>query len=166
MLSLSLSSSEQLYNLFGITVSSLNDIPCQLLDQPICRLICILVGIRWLAKLDIVQLVLLRLNVLHGVLQVKYATDGSALHVYWTGDSAGADLVDKLPQVAGKLRHTLTQLQIVGRVPHINFIQGPLARTNFHLDCISLKPRQFPTEDTRNSVMEFTCTLEVRSRGP
>jgi len=90
------------------------------------------------------------------VTKVKYATDGSALHVYWTGDSAGADLVDKLPQVAGKLRHTLTQLQIVGRVPHINFIQEKnlhqavdveelLARADYGPDYEPMASKKLPT---------------------
>lgn len=54
--------------------------------------------------------------------QVKYASDGSALHVYWTADSSA--VASKLPKVAGKLRHSLTQMNICGRVPHINFIMG------------------------------------------
>ncbi|KAK4030821.1 hypothetical protein OUZ56_024204 [Daphnia magna] len=54
-------------------------------------------------------------------IQVKYQSDGSALHVYWQADTDYVSVEKKLPQMGGWLRHELSQLQN-GRVPHINFI--------------------------------------------
>lgn len=56
-------------------------------------------------------------------LQVTYANDASALHIYWTADFNLVEVTNILPSVCGKLKHELSQLQS-GKVPHLNFICG------------------------------------------
>ncbi|KAK7862991.1 hypothetical protein R5R35_014546 [Gryllus longicercus] len=63
----------------------------------------------------------------HGVsiTKVKVAADYSAVNVYWTAKGAGQNVdVDKHLEKAGfDLRHHLSQLHILGKVPRICFIK-------------------------------------------
>lgn len=43
--------------------------------------------------------------------------------MYWCADTDINLVEEKLPQIGGRLRHELSQLQN-GKVPHINFIYG------------------------------------------
>lgn len=77
------------------------------------------------------------------LMQVKYADDASAVHVYWSADSDIVGAEKQLSGIAGRLRHELSQLQS-GRVPHINFIYGNCCNMRCNHMCtryINLTPR-------------------------
>nr|CAD7398908.1 unnamed protein product [Timema cristinae] len=58
--------------------------------------------------------------------QVKVSADFSHLSVYWLAQSSREDneIESILKCLAGKLRHELSQLQIIGMVPRVDFVKG------------------------------------------
>ncbi|CAG2059733.1 unnamed protein product, partial [Timema podura] len=59
---------------------------------------------------------------------VKVSADFSHLSVYWLAQSSREDneIESILKCLAGKLRHELSQLQVIGMVPRVDFVKGLL----------------------------------------
>ncbi|KAK7505611.1 hypothetical protein BaRGS_00002882 [Batillaria attramentaria] len=80
------------------------------------------------------------------IVKVKVVPDFSSVNVYWlaAGTKEDAKLEALLKQHEGKLRHLLTSLYVLGRIPRINFVR----------------------DDSRTSYMQIESLLSQADFGP
>lgn len=104
------------------------------------------------------------------VTAVKISPDFAGINVYWRGGTAanqGEDLQEELNKSAGKLRHELSQLGLMGEVPRIRFVRD---RTHSNMEQVDhllrnmhIEPEEIE-ENAKNSITSTTQTAYTEVR--
>ncbi|KAG8233552.1 hypothetical protein J437_LFUL013764 [Ladona fulva] len=99
--------------------------------------------------------------------KVKISSDFGTLNVFWVtkGTKIDSEIEDILQRNAGKLRHELTQLRVIGNVPAVQFVKDKSLSKLTELDGILSKADfgdEFePSDSSFGLISEFVVKSEV-----